>query len=276
VRKAKPSRDTRGTRSTRTISGRNGRPRVKGGSDSTKNRAAPASGADILEAAMAPTVDTDATEILEATTVRTNSAGDGATEAGTGNGQAAAAAPLDPFDPERLRLTGTPVAGTKKVQLTIQPRRPDRSWFVRAHPDPAYRLVTNVIELKEDRESYLVEPALWPALATEATLRQKLLTLAVNRQGTLFIWEANVPNEEGQRDEWARTGLEAVERATKAWVRVVANMSAGGYDLVEAAGALGEPEWPTMTLREVLAIAYKGRFIDTLEHPVLRRLRGEA
>jgi hypothetical protein len=31
-----------------------------------------------------------------------------------------------------------------------------------------------------------------------------------------------------------------------------------------------------LTLKELLRIAFKDRFIDTYEHPVLRRLRGEA
>ena len=28
--------------------------------------------------------------------------------------------------------------------------------------------------------------------------------------------------------------------------------------------------------RDLLAVAFKGRLVDTLDHPVLRRLRGEA
>jgi hypothetical protein len=128
----------------------------------------------------------------------------------------AAAAP-DPFDPGTLRLSQSfgAAAGVKKALLTVPVRKPDKSWFVRVHPDESYRLQTAVIELKEDRETYLVVPALWPELATEATFRPKLLATAVNRQGVVFLWEANLPRSDGRVDEWTRTALEAVELSTR-------------------------------------------------------------
>jgi hypothetical protein len=69
--------------------------------------------------------------------------------------------------------------------------------------------------------------------------------------------------------------LEAIELATRSWVRVAANMSAGCYDVYRAGGQLSEPEWPDLTFQAILRIAFKGRFIDSLDHPVLRQLRGE-
>jgi hypothetical protein len=53
-------------------------------------------------------------------------------------------------------------------------------------------------------------------------------------------------------------------------------MSLGAYDVFEATGQLGEPEWPTVPFRELLRVAFKDRLIDRADHPVLRRLRGEA
>jgi hypothetical protein len=183
----------------------------------------------------------------------------------------------DPFHPESLRLGEDfhATLGVKKALLSIPVRKPDKSWFVRVHPDPAYRLQTAVIELKEDRETYLVAHHLWPTLADEATFRAKLLATAINRQGTLFIWEANLPRQDGRVDEWTRTALEAVHCATTRWVRIAANMSLGAYDLFEAAAQLGEPDWPQTPFNELLRVAFKGRCIDNLDHPVLRRLRGE-
>ena len=81
------------------------------------------------------------------------------------NGQAHAEAPAgvpapDPFDPAALRLSQDFAAsvGVRKVLLSVPVRKPDKSWWVRVHPDEGYRLPTTVIELREDRgsESYLV------------------------------------------------------------------------------------------------------------------------
>ena len=69
---------------------------------------------------------------------------------------------------------------------------------------------------------------------------------------------------------------EAARRAEDSWIRVVSNRAINGYDVYEAASALGEPEWPEgVTFEMVLRIAFRERFITSLDHPILRKLRGE-
>jgi hypothetical protein len=102
-----------------------------------------------------------------------------------------------------------------------------------------------------------------------------MLFTSITRQGVPFLWPIRLPGDDGKHNEWHRTALEAAQRAQTRWVRIAANMAAGGYDLFEATGALPEPEWPDLSFRELLKIAFKDRFIRTADHPVLRRLRGE-
>jgi hypothetical protein len=52
-------------------------------------------------------------------------------------------------------------------------------------------------------------------------------------------------------------------------------MSAGCYDVYTASESLSEPEWPTTPFATLLKVAFKDKFIDSLDHPVLRKLRGE-
>lgn len=184
----------------------------------------------------------------------------------------------DPFDPVNLRLPPDFSAsiGVKKALLTVPVRKPDKSWFVRVHPDAGYRLQTAVIELKDERsEVYLVAPSLWSELAAETMFRPKLLVTAINRQGVVFLWEVNLPRSDGRADEWSRSALEALDMASKQWVRVVANMALGGYEVYTASGELGDPAWPDLPFKELLRIAFKDRLITDRSHPVLRRLRGE-
>src|SRR5262245_58347853 len=167
----------------------------------------------------------------------------------------AAAAP-DPFDPAALRLSQDFAAslGVKQALLSMPVRKPDKAWWVRVHPDESYHLQTAVVVLKADRgeETYLVAPALWPALATEPTFSPRALYAAVNRQGTHFLWMVKLPGPDGRMDEWSRTALEAVNLATKGWVRVAANMNLGAYDVFQATGELGEPQWRPEPFRELL------------------------
>ena len=92
--------------------------------------------------------------------------------------------------------------GVKKALITVPVRKPHRQWFVRTHRDPAYRCEVAILEVKEDQESYLVDPALWPELPGEAV--PKLLVTAINRQGVLFLWPARLPDPKGRRgaDGW--------------------------------------------------------------------------
>jgi len=143
------------------------------------------------------------------------------------------------------------------------------------HPGEAYRVETAVLELKEDRDVYLVTPDLWSHLATEATFSPRALFTAINRQGVVFLWPIRLPGPDGRTDEWSRSALEAATMAMRGWARVVANMPLGAYEVFQATGDLPEPEWPEQSFRDLLQIAFRDRLVSTLEHPVLKRLRGE-
>lgn len=194
------------------------------------------------------------------------------------NGTPSSPFPPDPFDPARLRLAPnlTAALGVKKLLTTVPVRKPSKEWFVRTHPDEGYRIQTCVVELKEDSETYLVDPSLWGDLAGESTFSPRLLITTVNRQGTLFLWPIRLPRPDGRHDDWSKSALEAATVAAKGWVRVQANLSLGAYEVFEATGSLSDPEWPTQPLGDLLRIAFRDRYLDTREHAVLKRLRGEA
>ena len=183
----------------------------------------------------------------------------------------------DPFDVEALRLSQDfeKDLGVNKALLTVPVRKPDKTWFVRVHPDEEYRLQTAVLELKEERETYLIAPNLWSELSTEATFTPKVLFTAVNRQGVLFLWSIRLPGSDGRRDDWNASALEGATMGMKGWVRVTANMSLGAYEVCEATGHIPEPTWPDESFQALIKIAFKDRLINELDHPVLKRLRGE-
>jgi hypothetical protein len=195
------------------------------------------------------------------------------------NGEVKASVPSssDRFDVSRLRLSQdfASSVGVKKALVTVPVKKPEKDWFVRVHPAEEYRLQTAVLEIKSEREVYHVERELWPSLSAESTFGGRFLFTAVNRQGVVFLWPVKLPRPDGRSDEWNRSLLEAAEMATRGWIRVVANMHLGAYEVFEATGDLPEPVWPEMSFGELLKIAFKDHFIDSMDHPVLKRLRGE-
>jgi hypothetical protein len=181
----------------------------------------------------------------------------------------------DRFAPDNLRLSQKfhSNAGVKKVYTTIPVRKPNSQEFIRVRPGEDWYLETAILELKDERESYLVAVDLWPEMQGEIV--PKALYTTINRQGVLTLWPIRLPGEDGRLDTWNRSAHQAAGLAKTRWIKVVSNMSLRGYDVSEATGNLPDPEWPDLSFEEMLTIAFKDRYIDSLEHPVIRRLRGE-
>ncbi|MBL8666683.1 MAG: hypothetical protein JNM48_04405 [Rhodospirillales bacterium] len=183
--------------------------------------------------------------------------------------------PPDPFDPAALRLDQAfaESVGVRKLLTTVPVRKPNRQDFVRVHADPAYRLTpAAIIELKEDREVYLVVPAMAAELPGEFAAATLFTT--INRQGVLHLWPVKLPGADGKHNEWHRSAAEAAELAMHRWMRVTANMALGAYEIFEATGDLPEPVWPELPFAEILKIAFRDRVVDCADHPLVQRLRG--
>jgi hypothetical protein len=179
------------------------------------------------------------------------------------------------FDLSSIRMTQDfgSMVGVKKVITTIPVHKPHKQDFVRIRPGDDYQISTAVIEMKEDRETFLIAPELWHELPGEIV--PKIFLTGMTRQGVLFLWPIRLPNADGRHDNWNRSALEAAELAKKKWVKVVSNMSLGGYEVYEATGKLPDPEWPDLSFEEIMKIAFKDRYITGMDHPVIRRLNGE-
>jgi hypothetical protein len=183
----------------------------------------------------------------------------------------------NPFDPKSLRLDPSQIGEgvVRKLINNIAVRKPHRQEFVRVNPDPEYRLTpAALIELKEDRETFLV----LPNIAAEVPGEYFVATIhtAVSRQGVLFLWPVRLPGSERKQNAWHQSAALAADCATKRWVRVTANMAAGYYETFDATAVVSEPEWPTLPMSELLSIAFRDRVIDSPDHDVIRLLRGAA
>jgi hypothetical protein len=188
---------------------------------------------------------------------------------------AAAASTPDPFDPASLRLDQSfTSAAVKKLITTVSVGRPHKQDFIRAHRDPEYRLTVPLLELGEEKEMYVVKGAeMVKTLAGEWF--PAMLQLVINRQGVIRLWPVKLPTEDGKRgNKWPISAAECVQVAMEKWVRVVSNMSAGCYEPIVAEVPIPEPEWPDLTMTEILKVAFRDRLIEDPGHPAVQRLRG--
>ena len=131
-----------------------------------------------------------------------------------------------------------------------------------------------ILELKEDRDNYLISPSLWEAFPEEFTA--KYLFTCQTRQGTNFLWPVKMPGQDGRLDEWNRSALTIVNQYPGRWIRVVPSMEYGGYEVILPTGEYPPPSWPQEGFQSLVKKAFRGKVIDSLDHPVIKRLRGES
>lgn len=181
----------------------------------------------------------------------------------------------DPFDPMALRLSQDFAAdiGVRRVITKIPCRKPHRHEFVRVKPGDAWKLETCLLEDKINRDNYLVARSMCQELAGDAL--PHCLFVAITRNGDLILWPVRLPGPDGRSNPWHESALAAADLAERKWIRITANMSGGMYDVYEASGQLPEPEWPALTLKQMLRLSFQSHFIETDDHPILRALRGE-
>ncbi len=190
-------------------------------------------------------------------------------------GTAASVALPDPFDPSRFAVSGSVMSeiGVTKELVACPVRKPNKQEFVRVNPDSAYHLRACILELKDERETYLVAPDVAAMLPGETKTVD--LRLAASRQGAIFIWPVPVPRLDGRESAWNASARTAAAIAEHKWVRIIANMAQGAYDVYPAPAAVGSPLWPEKSMRDILAIAFGEAFtVRDAGHPVIKRLMG--
>ena len=181
----------------------------------------------------------------------------------------------DPFALDNLTVDGTTMEdlGIERPLLVVPVSKPNPQDFFQVHPDPAYRLSARVLELKAERETYLVTKSVWPLIPGET----RLVTLLVyqSRHGGLAVWPLKQAEEGVRENTWNVSARKASELAVDKWVRMQANMGNGCYDVVTT-DKIPPANWPDTPLSEVLRIAFgDGKLIDRPDHPVIRQLMGE-
>ena len=73
-----------------------------------------------------------------------------------------------------------------------------------------------------------------------------------------------------RRNHWAESALKAIEKAHGQWIRVIPAHE--GYEVREARAVMPDPQWPDLEREEAIQLAFEDRVIDSMEHPVAKRL----
>lgn len=163
------------------------------------------------------------------------------------------------------------VAGTDILALVEVCKPGSQEWF-RVHPDEKYRFQTVVLSLKSDNHYYLVDPVLHAELADD--IQPVILFMAITTQERLFIWPVRLPKD-GVADKFIQTDLVAARTAETQWTRRYWVPTLKMHRIRAWESLENKPRWPERTFEEIIKIAFKDRYIRTLEHPIVKALRGD-
>jgi hypothetical protein len=158
--------------------------------------------------------------------------------------------------------------------------KPPRNVFFRANPDPGYTVTTKTLEMStpehKTKQWYWVPRHLWDA----PVLREELVVVRVfilkTNSDVLYLWPVKLFDEEHGSFKWTQTALMAIEEAKHRYVKVVGDISYGGYVATVAERDHGEPKWPTEPLSKLVEQAFgPRRTITSLDHEAVKKLTGE-
>jgi hypothetical protein len=181
---------------------------------------------------------------------------------------------VDPYDPEAIRLSPADqeTAG-EKLLISVPCRKPNKAEFFRVHADPAYTCDTGLLEV--EGEWFLVIPRLRAAL--QADIKPVQLYTCYARTGVVFLWPVRLPGSDGRGNRWWDAAHQVARVAQTSWVRSVADMAAGNYEVTRARIEIPDPVWPEKSYRDLLQLAFPDNLlVDSIDHLVVRRLQGRA
>ena len=190
------------------------------------------------------------------------------------------AMPVNPsgskFDPKNyrqshnVRLEESAVL-TRKVQTIIPVRKPNKKQFVCVHPSLEFRAENMpTIEDETTGEIYLLAANLEFPVDVENKVDFLNLAAAITTDGSLFLWFYK-----NSTNSWSDSARIAIREASRRWVRVIADKSSNGYFLETPMIAPPAPMWPDLSFTEMLETAFGTRYIDSLNHPLVKKLRGD-
>ena len=179
------------------------------------------------------------------------------------------------FDLDSLRLKQdfSETLGIQRVLSHVPVRKPNKTNFIRVRPGEDYRMDIGMVEMKEERETFLVTPAMMSEPGIYELVVPARLVTYITRQGVLALWPLKL-EKDGKLNPWHESALEAAQLAEEKWVSVRADMSLGAYQIFLATAELPEPEWPEHTFSELVRLGFKGLIVDKPDHPLIQQLTG--
>jgi hypothetical protein len=154
---------------------------------------------------------------------------------------------------------------------SIEVRKPKPQEWFRSHPVMFAEIA--VIRRQSTGDFYAVDPALVRELETE--IKKAYIAPAISYEGALFLWPIIKPKADGSGIQLFENDLADLSLSRECWIRRQWMFGAKAYK-VDRANTDVPPQWPENTnIGDWVERAFRGRFIDSLDHQLVRQLGGD-
>jgi hypothetical protein len=163
---------------------------------------------------------------------------------------------------------------SKQTKVAIAIGKQSSSVAFKLDPEQKKTFVYIVEKIESDtgefvREDYYVVVT---NLHVELEKHTKLITFhaGMTQYDQAFIYPEKIPNIDGYSDSWIASGGQLVKKAEKSWVRGKANFNKKEYEATSLNLQKRPITW--FDFNTALNEALKSNIIDSMDHPVLKRL----
>ena len=174
-----------------------------------------------------------------------------------------------------IQIASSGVGKTRKKKLSISCKKPGKKAFLYVNPNPDFTILIAGIEMEVegslDKPLYMVEASLLSDLRVQQEVQEIRIFTYLTNKGRVGLWPIKMSD-----NKWCTTAIEIANMAMHQIVRVVPDMTEGCYECEVAEVEPDPPNWEQAlegkTLKDLLNLAFKDTYIDTLDHPVLKEL----
>lgn len=162
-----------------------------------------------------------------------------------------------------------------KVNVPTQILKPKKYEFFRAYIEMEKASKCYGLEIIDgmSKTYHMVTPNIAQEIQNQVQLFA--LQVIVTATGKTFLWPLKTYGVEDDKNSWNASAWEGATLAYDDWVKVEANMPQEQYDITIATADFPEPLWPKMSYKEMIRKVLDKKMIKSMNHRVLKKLRGE-
>lgn len=181
----------------------------------------------------------------------------------------------------KLKPNASDIIKTAPLLKTIKVMKPGKTDYFRIRTGDDWTMKFPVVSQKtgNDNDLYLVMPEFQLELIERNLLMPVQFYFGILwGSNILFLSDVGIKlTADGTQNSYHKSRMELYELAKEKWICISANKDGGFYTATEAKSKIPDPIWPSTpaNINEAIEVAFKDNVINSPDHPVLKRLRGE-